>query len=184
MDTSRMSKSLQTYADAINEEGFGAWYEDASEGASISSLFAVLHVDDAGQKYLLQAFDVRELAMATYPESDGFPIALLQLSMQYPVTVVPLCFADTARMLDRLSNLLPIGVFLLSEDDKAVFFRATIPVDDTGLSTECFVGTMDIIRHFCVECSGLIEAVASGQLSYQEAMAMLRDTNTGTSFAG
>jgi hypothetical protein len=184
MESTMISKSLQAYADALNTEGFGAWYEDASEGSSISSLFAVLHVDDSGQKYLLQAFDARELATAAFPESDAFPIALLQLVMQYPVPVVPLCFADTTRLLDQLSNLLPVGVFLLSEDEKAVFFRASIPVDDTGLSTECFVGTMDVIRHFCVECSGLIEAVASGQLSYQEAMSLLRDTGTATPVTG
>jgi hypothetical protein len=172
-----ISSLFPTYAAALEAAGFGAWHEEASEASPIASLFVVIHVDDQDRKQVLQAFDARELAKAIQPEAADFPFALLQLTMQYPFSVLPACFADVARLLHRLSSLLPVGTFLLSEDDRAICFRSMIPSDDPGLSTETLVATIMIIQRFCVDSAGLIEAVANGQMSLEQALALATRKN-------
>jgi hypothetical protein len=169
-----ISQSFPTLATALETAGFVAWCEPASEGSPLSSLFVMLHVDDADRRYVLQAFDAKELATAAGSAVPELPAGLLQLTLQYPFAVRPAAFADTARLLYRLSNLLPVGTFLLSEDEEAVCHRTMIPSDSEGVSAETLVGTLTIIRHFCVECAGLIEAVASGEMSLDEAVAKAR----------
>jgi hypothetical protein len=165
------SESFPALASALEAAGFVAWCEPAAEGKPISSLFVMVHVDAAERRYVLQAFDAKEVAAAVLSQVPDLPAGLLQLTLQYPFPVRPATFADTARLLHRLSNLLPIGTFLLAEDEQAVCYRTMIPTDSSGVSAETLVGTLVIIRHFCVECAGLIEAVASGEMSLDEAAA-------------
>jgi len=174
--TQRMiSESFKDCVAPLETEGFGAWYEDKSEGAPVSSLFAVLHIDESGQQYILQALDARELTVAAYPEADAIPMPLLQLTMVFPFLVETMCFADTARILHRLNCILPVGSFVLSEDDKTVCLRAIFPVAESGFAPEFMVATLQIIRHFCVECGGLIEAIALSQMTYAEANDRIKD---------
>ena len=169
-----ISQAFSAYAAALEAADFGAWHEAPSEASPIDSLFVVLHVDDRDRRYVVQGFDARELARAIQPDAVDFPAALLQLTLQYPFEVLPMCFADTARLLHRLSNLLPLGTFLLSEDDKAICYRTLMPSEGEGLSVDTFVAIMRIVQFICVEFSGLVEAVASGDMTYAEAMARVK----------
>ena len=49
-----------------------------------------------------------------------------------------------------------------------------IPSEGDGLSVETFVSIMRIIQYFCVECAGLVEAVATGEMTYAEAMSRIK----------
>jgi hypothetical protein len=169
-----ISQSFPSYATALESADLAAWCEEASEKSPLSSLFVVLHVDDQDRRYVLQAFDARELARLIQPDLDVFPSGLLQLTLQYPFAVQPMCFGDTARLLHRLSNLQPLGAFLLAEDDKAVCHRTIMPVDEPGLATETLVAAVQVIRHFVVTCADLIEAVAGGEMTYADAMAKVK----------
>lgn len=169
-----ISQAFPSYAAALEAADFGAWHEAPSEASPIDSLFVVLHVDDRDRRYVVQGFDARELARAIQADAVDFPSSLLQLTLQYPFEVLPMCFADTARLLHPISSLLPLGTFLLSEDDKAICYRTMIPSEGNGLSVETFVSIMRIIQFICVEFAALIEAVATGEMTYAEAMARVR----------
>lgn len=169
-----ISSSFASYATALESVDLAAWCEEASEASPMASLFVVLHVDEQDRRYVLQGFDARELARLINPEAVTFPAGMLQLTLQYPFAVLPMCFSDTARLLHRLSHLQPLGAFLLSEDDRAICHRTIMPVDEPGLATETLVAAVQMIRHFILTCSGLIEAVAAGEMTYADAMARVK----------
>ncbi|MEY3176316.1 MAG: hypothetical protein RLZZ436_4230 [Planctomycetota bacterium] len=168
-----LSTSFPDYVTALEAAGFGAWHEDSSAEVRFASLFVVFHIDDDGRKYVLQAFDARELARSLDPVGGEFPLGLLQLTFQYPFDVQETSFPDIARWLHRLNNLLPIGSFLLSEDDQCICHRSTVPAGEAGLPSDVLVEMVGIIRRFCVDLAGAIEAVATGKMSYQEVLSEL-----------
>lgn len=170
-----LSQTFPTYASALDAAGFGSWHEEASDSTPFSSLFVVFHVDEADRKYVLQGFDAREMAAAIDPAGSEFPVSLLQLTFQYPFEVLPSCFSDVARLLHRLNNLMPIGSFLLSEDDQCVCHRTAIPADETTVPPEMLVVTVRIIQQFCVDLAGLIEAAAGGGMSYDQILSELTE---------
>lgn len=177
-----ISSAFENFVDPLEAEGFGAWYEDTSEGSPISSLFAVMHVDEKNRRYVVQAIDARELAEKAFPEAGKLPMPLLQIAMQFPFEVPALCFADTARILHRLNVIIPVGGFILSEEDGTVCYRAIAPLNEAGLSVEGFVSTLKIIRYFCVESAGLIEAIATAQMSYTDATDLIKNSQLPEQF--
>ena len=168
-----LSDNFAICATALESAGFGSWHEESSETAPFASLFVVFHIDEADRKYVLQGFDAREMAAMMGPTESDFPFGLLQLTFQFPFEVQQQHFPDVARLLHRLNNLLPVGSFLLAEDDRCVCHRTTIPAEDSGLPTETLVATIKIIQRFCIELSGLIEATSAGHMSYDDFLSEL-----------
>lgn len=93
---------------------------------------------------------------------------LVQLITFLPCEVERKTAADLSRLLHLFNKELDIPGFGLDEIAKIVFFRCMVPTVDKKLSTEVLDSYLKAIEFACTTFTPSIEAMASGQVSFDE----------------
>ena len=161
---------LESYARAAEEAGFRAWVVPASGEQAISELFCLAHVDPAGRNYVIHGMFPDELSGALGAERSPDDIAFLQLTLPLPFTVEETASADTALLLHSLNLLIPIGQFILSDDEGLIVFRSMLPFMAHSLPDALVIEALRMTRFFVTEFQALIEEVAQGHKSCRDTL--------------
>lgn len=153
---------LESYAKAAEGAGFRAWVVPASGAQAISELFCLAHVDQAGRNYVIHGMFPDELSGAFGAERSPDDIAFLQLTLPLPFTVEEAAAGDTALFLHSLNLLIPIGQFILSDDEGLIVFRSMLPFMAHSPTDALVVEALRMTRFFVTDFQPLIEPVAQG----------------------
>ena len=165
---------LEQIARAAQDAGFRAWAVNSQNGRSVAELFCLIHVDDAGRNYVVHGMFPNELADQLGSPTEPSDVNFLQCSVAMPFPVEETATADTARLLHSFNLLIPVGAFILSEQEGLIVFRAMLAHAGGSLSVPMVVEALRMIRFFVIEFSVLVEPVAQGQSSCDSVIGQLR----------
>ncbi len=170
-----ISQQLEKYAAAVQEAGYRAWVVPSDAVKKVSELFCLVHVDEQDRNYVIHGMYGHELGEALGSPRTANEIILLQLSMPLPFPVQETMLADTALLLHTLNLLVPVGQFILSEQEGLIIFRTILTHTDEELAPALVVEAIQMARYFTLQFSAFIEPVAVGNVTHLQMIAALSE---------
>lgn len=143
----------------IESAGLQTRLAEPSEEVPVPQLLVFLSETLSGQSLRCE--------IMVLPDLPDPPV--LQLFVPLPLSLHPGSEGDVARLLHMLNNAMPLLGFGMLESGPEVYFRLLLPYRDGALDGEVVVKTLFVIGA-CVSTFGeLVEDLATGELSLDEA---------------
>jgi hypothetical protein len=165
--------ALESYVAAAEPAGYRAWMLPADDIKPIDEMFCLIHVDDRDRDYLMHLMYPNQLTAAGGLAPSDTDLTLLQLTMKMPFPVAIEPAGDLALLLHAFNLYVPIGQFILSDQERQVVMRGALTHVDAALPPWMVVEAIDMMRLFALRFGDLIEQVASGAATYARTVADL-----------
>lgn len=140
---------------------------DAGAGVPIDSLAVMLEADRRGQPR------VANLMFLPVGDDEVQEVRLLQLHLVLPVAVASERRADLEHFLTRTNSIVPIGAFSITADDELIFKYVHAVGRARSLEAREFLELFLLWMFTLDSLSGVVEDVASGDRSADDALAEL-----------
>lgn len=130
-------------------------------GAEVSEdqLFVDLEADEQGR--------ARRLELILLPHEDE--LFYLQFFVLLPFEATASRAADLARLIARINLKLPLVGFGMNEDEAWLFYRAIMPCSNAELDADLVLSNAWMVAYLVERFSDIIEDVATGASSLDEA---------------
>lgn len=128
---------------------------------------AATHQKETNQAYLVLTAHKLDfpLFIRAYDEQD-----LIQFVVFMPCGARKETINDTARLLHMLNKELDIAGFGIDEAASALFYRLSIPIFNKEIDENLLEGFIQSIQGICQTLYPIIQAVATGTISFDEAL--------------
>lgn len=165
--------ALESFAAAAEQAGYRAWVLPADDTKPVAEMFCLIHVDDRDRDYLMHLMYPNQLTEAGDLPSADHDLTLLQLTltMPFPVTIEPA--GDLALLLHAYNLCVPVGQFILSDQERLVVMRGVLTHADAALPPWLVLEAIDMMGLFARRFADSIEQVANGTTTYARTIADL-----------
>ena len=170
-----MSQTIQTLHDTLTIAGYKSWLV-TDQPQLPPRVFCETHVDERGRPFIFEVLFSADVTVAPDPgdedaEDDAFQMFLM--SMQLPIPLEVKALATAYRLFNVLNTLLPMGTYLINEDDQSMHLKCAIPF--VGVPSNATVmEVFDMMTMYVLQMAPIIEKVCSGHASIEEAAAQIQ----------
>jgi hypothetical protein len=174
-----MSHAIQNLYNTLLIAGYKAWLVK-DQPQHPPRVFCETLVDERGRPFVFEVMFTADMsavpdeAQAQGEADNTFQMFLM--SLQLPIPLEQSALAQAYRLFNMLNTLLPMGTYLINEDDQSIHLKAAITCMGDP-SNAAVMEVFDMLTAFVMQSSPIIEKVCSGTLSMEEAIAQMQDAH-------
>ena len=174
-----MSHAIQNLYNTLLIAGYKAWLVK-DQPQQPPRVFCETLVDERGRPFVFEVMFTADMSAVpdeaqVQGEADS-TFQMFLMSLQLPIPLEQSALAQAYRLFNMLNTLLPMGTYLINEDDQSMHLKAAITCMGDP-SNAAVMEVFDMLTAFVMQSSPIIEKVCSGTLSMEEAIAQMQDAH-------
>lgn len=174
-----MSNAIQNLYDTLLIAGYKAWLVN-DQPQLPPRVFCQTLVDERERPFVFEVMFTADMSVVTDDPQDPTDVdstlQMLLMSLQLPIPLNQSALAQAYRLFNVLNTLLPMGTYLINEDDQSMHLKAAIPCMGDP-SNAVVMEVFDMLTAFVSQSASIIENVCSGEMALEEALAQLQAAN-------
>lgn len=168
-----MSQIIQNLHDTLTIVGYRSWLV-TDQPQLPPRVFCETHVDERGRPFIFEVLFSADVTVAPDAEDEGDDsFQMFLMSMQQPIPLELNALGTAYRLFNVLNTLLPMGTYLINEDDQSIHLKACIPFVGQP-SNATVMEVLDMMTLYAQQMAPIIEKVCSGNVSIEEAVAQIK----------
>jgi hypothetical protein len=174
-----MTNTIQNLYDTLRIAGHKAWLVN-DQAQQPPRVFCEMLVDERGRPFVFEVMYSADLSakadnVQLQADMEG-GLQLFLMSLKLPIPLEQKALTQTYRLFNVLNTLLPMGTYLINEDDQSMHMKAAIPcMGDPSFPT--VIEVLDMLTAFATQMTPIIEKVGSGTVALEEAVAQMQAGN-------
>jgi hypothetical protein len=174
-----MSHAIQNLYDTLLIAGYKAWLVN-DQPQLPPRVFCETLVDERSRPFVFEVMFTADMSAvpdnAQVQEESDNTFQMFLMSLQLPIPLEQSALTQAYRLFNVLNTLLPMGTYLINEDDQSMHLKAAIPfVGEPSNATVMEV--FDMLTAFVAQSAPIIEKVCSGAVGLEEAVAQMQAAN-------
>lgn len=171
-----MSHAIQNLYDTLLIAGYKAWLVK-DQPQQPPRVFCETLVDDRGRPFVFEVMFTADISAvpdeAQFQGEADNTFQMFLMSLQLPIPLEQPALAQAYRLFNMLNTLLPMGTYLINEDNQSMHLKAAITCMGEP-SNAAVMEVFDMLTAFVIQSSPTIEKVCSGALTLEEAIAQMQ----------
>lgn len=171
-----MSQAIQNLHDTLTIAGYKSWLV-TDQPQFPPRVFCETHVDERDRPFIFEVLFSADVTVAPTAGEEGDEgddaFQMFLMSMQLPIPLDGKALGTAYRLFNVLNTLLPMGTYLINEDDQSMHLKASIPFVGQP-SNATVMEVLDMLTMYVLQMAPMIEKVCSGNVSIEEAAAQIQ----------
>ena len=174
-----MSHALENLSDTLRIAGYKAWLV-SDQPQQPPRVFCETQVDERGRPFVFEIMFTTDMSVVADGAQDSEDVddtfQMVMMSLQLPIPLEQQAIEQAYRLFNILNTLLPLGTYLINEDDQSMHLKAAIPYNNQP-SHATVMEVLDMLTAFVIQMAPIIEKVCSGAMTLEQAVAQMQAAN-------